>query len=619
MLPFLLSLLTSYLKALLRDSPLLGPLLDPLSREAERGLAAYLQRAGLQQLLQTAARRAQEYLLDPQRRLDPDLHGLFHGLDYGSLPSVQRALADLPNALDLASLRAALRTALQNDLPGWPPEKIETAAGLCAEALLRAAAALQPYTLPILIQLAFEHAEHLRRVTDNLDDLRRALQDLARRAEPPAEPLLSDDQALHLYLEQLSARAARYAFPLGGLQAPLSLPDLYQPLPLRRAPGHAAARPEGLNDLLRLREMFLLTAALGRGKSTSLQYLAWRFSHRPQPDELIPFWLTASDLAAAWQSGARLTRALALAAAGGERPWTSPLLVEQVLQAALAQQNALLLIDALDEYCAPDSERLRLLRDLQRAWQAAPYAGNPLLLTSRPYGLRNPGLTEYLFSPLEREHLEGLVENLGRAVLRARSPAGPPPDAASLAALRAAILENPRLSAFAAPFYLTLMVLLACRAPALDEGLALLRSLERLADLYLYFLRQTIQWETLKPGASPLPVDEDTALLVLAWRARLSLPDPDLLPDLEPPLPPDRLQPVLEFWLRAGLLERDDFTLEWRFSHQAFAEFGRALWLAEAWQQGQRAAVYDLRRRFGQSPDWDTAWLIFDGLIARRP
>ncbi len=434
------------------------------------------------------------------------------------------------------------------------------------------------------------------------------------------------------YLTRLADQCERLFFPLGGLTHPLRLADIYQPLPLARTlasdcrslPG---AKRCGLDDLLGEAERGLLLAGnLGQGKSTSLQYLAWVHSRRP-PDrlhhrqgDLLPFLLTASDLAQAWLPGRDPLQALALAAAG-RRLLLPPDLVEAALRHALEHHAALVLVDAFDEYHAPEAQRAALLRDLVQFWQSAA-PGNLLLIASRPFGLHNPGLFQYCFAPLEHPHRAGLLHALGRAILRSRSPHDRPPDERALQALQDAILNHPRLDAFDTPFYLTLMVLLACRetTPAgeldLAQGLALLGDLQRLTDLYLHFLRQTIHWERTKPTAPAGDVDERAALLALAESARL-VPDPEPAAPWTLPLPPDQVESLQTFWQRAGLLHRDDLTGRLTFTHAAFYEFALALGLVIARKQGHESEVKRLRETFGASPAWDLRWRLFHGLMER--
>jgi hypothetical protein len=99
---------------------------------------------------------------------------------------------------------------------------------------------------------------------------------------------------------------------------------------------------------------------------------------------LIPFYVTARDLAEAWQGETDFLPACARAAARalGHRV-LHPLLVERVLRLALQEGRALLLIDALDEYRAETADRRAFVESLSAQWRALP-ADNRLVLASRP-------------------------------------------------------------------------------------------------------------------------------------------------------------------------------------------------------------------------------------------
>lgn len=73
----------------------------------------FCQQRGTKELLK-AAKSADERFKEKCK--DNDLRQLFT-MDYGDLPTVQKAIANLPEALDDDSLRETLFTAFRNDLP----------------------------------------------------------------------------------------------------------------------------------------------------------------------------------------------------------------------------------------------------------------------------------------------------------------------------------------------------------------------------------------------------------------------------------------------------------------------------------------------------------------------
>lgn len=437
---------------------------------------------------------------------------------------------------------------------------------------------------------------------------------------------IGDAEAEDLYRKRTAQRYDHLSFPLSGISFHALLDQVYQPLqvaPVRdlthwpqaeRAPLHERCETD---DLLREGPVALL-GALGGGKTTTLHYLTWAYAWRPEDrllwreDELIPFQINARDLAQAWQDETEFTAACARAVLRAHHhPLCSPYLTYRVLESALKEGKALLLIDALDEYRAPDVPRRDLLLTLHSLWQEEPFCNNPLLLTSRPHVFLDVGFQAYILQALEHPRAEWLAYRLGKVLLQAQGES----ESGQQAKLKELthLVVSPQMQAFASPFYVTLLTLAVCRSSHFADGLRQAQRIGRLADLYRFFLHQTIHWEQSKPDA--LSVDEDVALRALAdlgwqtfaeppWREQITQ---DLLSE------PDR-HSVLSFWQRTGLLQRDAFSGEWVFYHTGFQLFGAALMLNEAWKRGQQEAVRRLHRETSHLTDWETVWQLFFGL-----
>lgn len=438
---------------------------------------------------------------------------------------------------------------------------------------------------------------------------------------------MTDAEAEVVYRDLVAALDERLSFPLSGLSFNAMLEEVYQPLPITRVrPGYdwrpiARSWPD---DWLELDEMLqadgpkALLGLLGEGKTTTLHYLNWAYACRPESQllwrlhEIVPFYLTARDLARARQEGDDLVSICAgVVTRRLGHPHLRTALVQRVLQSTLNTGNALILMDALDEHRASDAERSDLLEWLAGVWRTQPFQDNLLLLTSRPYAFLQAGFQAYALQAPEVFHAGDLAYRLGRVLLRDQGVA----DAKQRERLRniTDLMHSPQMRDFASPFYITLLTLAICRSSHFGEGLAQARAIERLADLYRFFLRQTIHWERGKPGATE--VDEGVAYQALAelgwqtfveqpWRERLAA---ELLPA------GDRHQ-ARAFWQRTGLMQEDVFTGEWHFYHTGFQLFGVALMLGEAWKRGQQTTIDHLQKETIGLMDWDTIWLLFFGL-----
>lgn len=437
----------------------------------------------------------------------------------------------------------------------------------------------------------------------------------------------SDAEAADLYRERIANLYAHLTFPLSGISFESLLHEVYQPLQVapvqdptnwHLAERAAPDRRRETDDLLKEGQPVALLSLLGGGKTTTLHYLTWVYACRPDDrllwrgDELVPFYVTARDLAGAWQGDTEFLPACARAVtqACGHPPF-SAYLARRVLEWALQQGVALLLIDALDEYRVADAVRGDFLRSLHSTWQSDPFRRNLLLLTSRPHAYLQTGFKTYALQALENLRVEWLAYRLGKVLLRERGKDETTQQAQLSDLIR--LVLSPQMRDFTSPLYVTLLTLAICRSDRFADALDEARRIGRLADLYLFFLRQTIHWEQAKPDAPT--VDKEAALLALAevgWQAFVEPPWQEQL-QLELLPGSDRRAP-LSFWQRIGLLQEDPFTGEWQFYHNGFQLFGVALMLQEAWSRGRQEAIRHLHQETWRLPDWETVWQLFSGL-----
>jgi len=244
---------------------------------------------------------------------------------------------------------------------------------------------------------------------------------------------VSDAEAADLYRERIAQRYAHLVFPLSGISFHALLEQVYQPLQVapvkdltrwyqaERAPLHERCE---IDETLTEDRPVALLGLLGGGKTTTLHYLTWAYARRIEDrllwrgDELIPFYVTARDLSEAWQGEADFLPACARAVTRARHhPLGSPYLAYRVLESALKQGNALLLIDALDEHRVPDSTRHNFLLALYNTWQEEPFRDNLLLLTSRPHAFLEAGFRPYALQTLDDPRLERLAYRLGKVLL----------------------------------------------------------------------------------------------------------------------------------------------------------------------------------------------------------
>jgi len=141
-----------------------------------------------------AARRADAYFL--KHCPDDALRQYFANLSFGDLPSVQAALADLPQAMSPEKVEAALREALARDALFLTPAQQEEGARLYTEALVRAVAPLEEFFRPLVVQMLSDLRQDLRQTRQELTEgqkmllerLDRVLEHPQQGAPPPAVP-----------------------------------------------------------------------------------------------------------------------------------------------------------------------------------------------------------------------------------------------------------------------------------------------------------------------------------------------------------------------------------------------------------------------------------------------
>jgi hypothetical protein len=446
----------------------------------------------------------------------------------------------------------------------------------------------------------------------------------------------SPDIVIEYYLGMTEKLYQHIQFPLGRISRPLRMDEVYVDLPIVKPrsiesllAAHAGQRVGGssvprVDHLLQLGKPAAIVGGLGTGKTTTLQHLAWIYAQRPQQgvywrgEELIPFYAQLQDLARLWSVD--LVDGLAIAVSGGpRRQVVNAQMVWRALHAALEQGNALILLDALDEFRASPRERSDFVTALQRVWQTPPFANNPILLTSRPYRFLNPnGFDQYVLQDLE--DAGPLSYRLGKAILQARGDLDGHQIEPWLELLLRTI-DSPHLQRFRNPFYVTLMVGLGTGGDSPEQSLSQLQEIWRLADLYLFFLRQTIKWEELKDNVPQ--TEPETALLLLGYVAYRTFENPseklhveELATGLK--IGTEEVQGTLEFWKRTGLLRFDEPRSAWVFYHSEFRAFGVALVMYDKVRHGQRQEVDELWKRYELAPEWQTVWQLLYGLLGRK-
>ncbi len=180
---------------------------------------------GATQLL-AAARHADRYF---QQHCDDGALKQYFTLHFGNLPGVQKALADLPNAMDAGAVRAALLNALERDAPGLSSAQRAAGAALYTEALQRAMIQLKEYTLPVIAQTVLDIKKQLGEI--GLDQTE--IKEILGRIETKLVPMPNTQAPQPLRI--LAVIAAPVAGERDHLPAPASLSSRAEWAGLRRA------------------------------------------------------------------------------------------------------------------------------------------------------------------------------------------------------------------------------------------------------------------------------------------------------------------------------------------------------------------------------------------------
>lgn len=457
----------------------------------------------------------------------------------------------------------------------------------------------------------------------------------------------SPQELTSTYRADVAELYARLPFYIGYIGNPIYLKDVYFDLPIIKpeAPdilvhqtllGH---KPRGkrlgpLDNLLQAKGTAALVGMMGMGKTTTLQHLTWTYAQSQESvywrsGELIPFFTTIRKLAHHWTEAERAKGAEgfvnALAGAVATNPGGTINIdkegVSQVLRTAVSEGTALVLLDALDEFIAPENQRVEFVRGLQSLWGDTHIRKNPIVLTSRPYGFLNPnGFEMYTSEALELDGVELFADRLARAILKAKEV--PVSEARSWRKALNLIIQSPYLKEFWTPLYITMMVQLGTSKGSEKEGLDLLRNIKRLTDLYNKFVHETIEWE--KKKSSLIEASEYELKSVLGYIAYYTFVEPQgqhidqaILNSIDIPLQTKEFRSICDFWLKTGLLIRDDERGSLAFRHSGFQSYGVAFALAGWWKSNQRerkAKCEELIKLYWTTPGWGLIWKLFEGL-----
>lgn len=407
------------------------------------------------------------------------------------------------------------------------------------------------------------------------------------------------------YLNVVAKAYADLDFPLGPLSQSIPLNEVYVDLPIVKPATDEALLHQRSGEqlsgelirradhLLQRNERSALVGILGTGKTTTLRYLTWIYAQRPEGkfywrgESLVPFYVEIRDLAELWTKMERVNpeqfeRSLAKGVSISMGGAFSARSIEIILHHALGKGNALVLLDALDEYKPQEhseQKRSEFVRALQNLWSSSDFIkNNHILFTSRPYDFINPfGFAQYGLQNLN--NAGRLVFRLGRAILKiSHSNLSEEAIESWLQVLNEAV-SQPRFREFSSPLYIMLMVYLGTSKETAKESVSQLKDIKRLSDPYRYFLRKTIEWEEKKGNESG--VDPDTALLVLGYTAydtfvksvesKLKI---DIVNELQ--TSKKEVTSVQEFWKRTGLLWEDESHRTLGFRHSGFQAFGVA-------------------------------------------
>ncbi len=481
----------------------------------------------------------------------------------------------------------------------------------------------------------------------------------------PAEDLR---RATASYLQFLVARYQYLDFKGMGVsdRVPLRLPllEMYVPLKARiempkgetwarelrlagrkvsaeeaEALGERVSRPTPVLDLLRDHDGLVVLGDPGAGKTTFLKYLTLRFASGRGEDlglgPRLPVLAPLSAYATALDGrDVPLSRFVAehYLDRGVELP------IGAMLEEALEQGGALILLDGLDEVKDPGQRRLVVER-VQDFYSLHRQAGNKFVLSSRVVGYREvrptaEGLAECTLVDFDDEEVEtfadkwtGAIEKAAAGATRlAESDAG-----RERKELLAAVYGNPGVRALATnPLLLTILALMKRQGVSLPE---------RRVELYQKYVETLLKHWNLARGLDRPPSHDLDVLETLKILAPLALwmhetapgvglvKEQDLIRRLEEIFrergegDPERvagrfLEDVRE---HAGLL-LDRGGRQFGFIHLTFQEYLAGMAMARRAQEGIRPLVEALSRHAGEAA-WHEVSLLavsYLGIVQQR-
>ena len=168
-----------------------------------------------QKKLRDAAKAADQYFIEKCK--DDDLRGMFT-MDYGSLPSVQTAIANLPEAMDDETLREALFKAFRSDAPKSITDgQLEEAVHIYVECLQSALIPVKDFSERIIHNA-------LREIGNDVKDIKADVRFLVEksRANPSGS---SNAKNIELIIEKFSSVTSRSLRKIQSI-----LPGMKEPL-----------------------------------------------------------------------------------------------------------------------------------------------------------------------------------------------------------------------------------------------------------------------------------------------------------------------------------------------------------------------------------------------------
>lgn len=404
------------------------------------------------------------------------------------------------------------------------------------------------------------------------------------------------------------------------------------------AVGERLGGPQPVLDLLEARGGLVVLGDPGAGKSTFLKWLTLKLA-MGHGDELglgdrLPFLLPLSAYATALAEGDS-EPSLVCFIADYVKSLGLSLPIGEILQQALEEGRALVLLDGLDEV-RQETRRLEVVRRVQDFYALYREAGNKFIMSSRIVGYKEvrptaKRLTEGTLLDFENQQIEEFVEKWTETLERAATGMG---RVAAVDAERereellTAVHNHPGVRTLAAnPLLLTILALMKRQGVALPE---------RRVELYQKYVETLLKhWNlarSLDPAAKKreLPVDVLETLRVLAplalWMQEQS-PGVGLVKEVEMQ---DRLEEIFKFRkdpnpdgtarqfvddLRkhSGLLLHRGGQ-RFGFIHLTFQEYLAAWALADQAQENVEPLVKALSRRLGE-PEWREVSLLALGCL----